>query len=82
MKIESSKKDSVKLKGKFLEVQTSDKSRVKELVKDWYLVHAKSKFKEIAEPLIEKFERHKVEPDSIIFRDMPTRWGSCTPKVE
>ncbi len=80
LKVESGKKDSVKLKGKFIEVQTSDKSKVKGLVKEWYLIHAKSKLKEIAEPLIEKFKRHKVEPDSIIFRNMPTRWGSCTPK--
>lgn len=80
LKIESSKKDSVKLKGKFIEVHTSDKSKVKGLVKEWYLLHAKSKFKEIATPLIDKFKKHKVEPDSIVFREMPTRWGSCTPK--
>jgi predicted metal-dependent hydrolase len=80
LKIESGKKDSVKLKGKYIIVQTSDKSRVKGLVKDWYLTHAKAKFKEIAEPLIQKFKRHKIEPETIVFRDMPTRWGSCTPK--
>lgn len=80
LKIESSKQDSVKLKGRFLVVKTSDKSKTKGLVKEWYLLHAKSKFKEIAKPLIEKFKRHKVEPDSIVFREMPTRWGSCTPK--
>jgi hypothetical protein len=72
--------ESVKLKGKFIEVKASAQSRVKELVKDWYLVHAKSKFKEIAEPLIDKFKKHKVAPNSIVFREMPTRWGSCTPK--
>jgi hypothetical protein len=80
LKIESGKKDSVKLKGKFIEVHTSDKSKVKGLVKEWYLLHAKSKFKEIAQPLIDKFKKHKVEPESIVFREMPTRWGSCTPK--
>lgn len=80
LKIESGKKDSVKLKGKYIVVQTSDKSRVKGLVKDWCLAHAKAKFNEIAEPLIQKFRRHKIEPESIVFRDMPTRWGSCTPK--
>ena len=80
LKIELSKRDSVKLKGKFIEVYTSDKSKVKGLVKEWYLLHAKSKFKEVAQPIIEKFKKHKVEPDSIVFREMPTRWGSCTPK--
>ena len=68
------------MKGKFIEVHTSDKSKVKVLIKEWYLLHAKSKFKEISQPLIDKFKKHKVEPDSIVFREMPTRWGSCTPK--
>lgn len=80
LKIEYGIKDSVKLKGKYIEVHTSDKSKVKELVKEWFLRQAKSKSNEIAEPLIERFRKHKVEPDSIVFRDMPTRWGSCTPK--
>ncbi len=80
LKIETSNVDSVKLKGKFIEVHTSDKSKVKGLVKEWYLAHAKSKFHEIALPLIEKFKKYKVEPDSVVLREMPTRWGSCTPK--
>ena len=80
LNIELSQVESVKLKGKFIEVKTLDKSKTKELVKDWYLVHAKSKLTEIAEPLIEKFKKYKVEPTSIVFRKMPTRWGSCTPK--
>ncbi len=80
LKIEISKVNSVKLKGKFIEVKTSDKSKVKELVKDWYLSHAKSKFHKIAQPLIQKFKKYKVEPNSIVLREMPTRWGSCTPK--
>jgi len=80
LKVETSNIDSVKLKGKFIEVHTSDKSKVKKLVKEWYLAHAKSKFHEIALPLIEKFKKYKVKPDSIVFREMPTRWGSCTPK--
>jgi hypothetical protein len=80
LKIESGKMDSVKLKGKYLEVQTLDKSKVERLVKAWYLLHAKSKFQEIAQPLIDRFKKYNVEPDSIVFRDMPTRWGSCTPK--
>lgn len=80
LKVDICKIESVKLKGKFIEVKTTDTSRVKTLVKDWYLAHAKSKFHEIAQPLIDKFKKHKVEPDSIILREMPTRWGSCTPK--
>ena len=80
LKVDICKIESVKLKGKLIEVKTADTSRVKTLVKDWYLAHAKSKFHEIVQPLIDKFKKHKVEPDSIVLREMPTRWGSCTPK--
>jgi predicted metal-dependent hydrolase len=72
--------ESVKLKGKFIEVTTPDKSRVKKLMKEWYLDNSKVKFDLIALPLIERFKKYKVAPTSIQLRDMPTRWGSCTPK--
>ena len=71
--------ESVKLKGKFIEVTASEKSRTKALLQDWYLQHARTKFHSIATPLIDKFKKHKVEPGSIVLRNMPTRWGSCTP---
>jgi predicted metal-dependent hydrolase len=80
LQIKAGKEESVKLKGKFIEVVTNDKAKVKELLQGWYLQHARMKFYEIAEPLIEQFKRHKVSPSSIVLRDMPTRWGSCTPK--
>ena len=80
LKIEANNRDLVKLKGKFIKVNTSDKARVKALVKDWYLYHAKSGFNKIAQPLIEEFKKYKVQPDAIVLREMPTRWGSCTPK--
>jgi len=80
LKLIPGKIESVKLKGKFIEVITNEKSRTKQLIIDWYLQNAKLKFHSIARPLIEKFSKHKVEPTSIVFREMPTRWGSCTPK--
>ncbi len=80
LKVEENEKESVKLKGKFIEVKTHDKTRVKKLLNNWYLEHARSKFHSTAEPLIEKFKKYKVEPSSIVLREMPTRWGSCTPK--
>ena len=72
--------ESAKLKGKFIEITTPDKARVKELVNDWYLQNAKKKLRAIALELIEEFKKHKVEPNSIVLREMPTRWGSCTSK--
>ena len=80
LKILESKTESVKIKGQFIEVETLKKVRVKQLVNEWYLKNAKIKFHSIAQPLIDKFKKHKVEPSSIVLREMSKRWGSCTPK--
>jgi predicted metal-dependent hydrolase len=80
LKIVHGKIESVKIKGKFIEVITDNRTRVKQLIKDWYLQNARIKFTAISQPLIEKFKIHKVQPSTIVLREMPTRWGSCTPK--
>ncbi|NTW32291.1 MAG: M48 family metallopeptidase [Bacteroidetes bacterium] len=80
LKIVHCKIESVKLKGKFIEVSITDKTRTKQLVCEWYLRNAKTKLHAIAQPLIDKFKKHKIEPSSIVLREMLTRWGSCTPK--
>jgi predicted metal-dependent hydrolase len=71
--------ESVKLKGKFIEVTVNEKARAKILLNNWYLQNAQIKFQMIAAPLIDRFKKYKVEPSCIVLRDMPTRWGSCTP---
>lgn len=76
-------RESVKLKGQFLEVYTRDNSKVKELVEAWYLDKAKIRFHEIAEPLFDSFiARHTLSLITyhLSLRQMPTRWGSCTAK--
>ena len=80
LQIEIGKEEAVKLKGKFITVNTSSSSKAKQLINDWYLLNARAKFYTIAQPLIEKFKKYKVEPSSIVLREMPKRWGSCTPK--
>jgi predicted metal-dependent hydrolase len=80
LKIIQNNFESVKLKGKYIEASVTDKSSVKQLVGEWYLQNAKSKFRTIAQPLIDNFKKYNIEPSSIVLRDMPTRWGSCTPK--
>jgi len=72
--------ESVKLKGKYIEATVNDKSRAEHLVGEWYLQNAKLKLRTIAQPLIDNFKKYNVEPSSIVLREMPTRWGSCTPK--
>lgn len=80
LSIVQTKLESVKLKGKFIEVATLDKLRVRQLVNDWYLSNARTRFRSIAQPIIDRFKFYEVEPSSIVLREMPTRWGSCTPK--
>ena len=80
LKININGDENVKLKGKFIEVTTPDKANAKQLIADWYLKNAKKKFHAIALELIEKFKKYNAEPHSIVLREMPTRWGSCTAK--
>jgi Predicted metal-dependent hydrolase len=80
LRITQSDIETVKIKGKYIEVATTKKEKVKHLMDEWYISNAKVKFHSIAQPLIETFKKYKIEPSSIILREMPTRWGSCTPK--
>lgn len=80
LKVKIGKIEKVKLKGKLIEVTTPDKSKTKELVTAWYLQNAKIKFHLLAKPLINRFKKYKVTPSALVLRNMPTRWGSCTPK--
>jgi hypothetical protein len=47
-------------------------------MKEWYRAHAKIKFAEFAEPIIERFKKRGVEPRSLYIQEMNNRWGSCT----
>jgi len=80
LKVIQNNLESVKLKGKYIKANASDRKSVKQLVEDWYLQNAKSMFRTIAQPLIDNFKKYNIEPSSIVLRNMPTRWGSCTPK--
>lgn len=80
LKIKTGQEDAVKLKGKFIEITTADKAIAKDLMHAWYLKLARVKFDIITQSLISKFKKYNVEPSTIVLRNMPTRWGSCTPK--
>lgn len=74
---------AVKLKGQFLEVSTSDKAKVKQLVDMWYHQRAIEVIKPMAQRLFNHFiSRNNLSslPFNFSFRNMPTRWGSCTEK--
>ena len=78
--IQIGKEEFVKLQGKFIIVETTEKAGVKNLLNNWYLQNARIKLPLIASPFIDRFKKYKVEPSSFVLREMPTRWGSCTSK--
>lgn len=82
LKIETGKAEEVFYQGRYLVVETRDKSKenIKKLLDTWYRKRAKIKFAEYAEPLIERFKKYKVEPNKIYIQSMKTRWGSCSAK--
>lgn len=80
LKVTESTKEEVRYKGRYIEVSASRKEKVAPLLKQWYRQKAKDKFSEIAEPLIQRFKKYGVEPSALYIQEMPTRWGSCTPK--
>lgn len=80
LKVKLGKKDQASYKGRFIEVTTNDKMKTKAILKRWYRSKAKEKFAEIAEPLIQRFEKYKVKPEGLYIQTMKSRWGSCTPK--
>lgn len=80
LKVIVGKKPQVNYRGRFIEVITKDRSKVKVLMKQWYRQKSREKFAEIAEPLIQRFKKYKVEPTGLFIQDMNKRWGSCTTK--
>lgn len=80
LQVIESPKNQVHYKGRHFELLTDDRSNGAQLMKHWYRQRGKLKFAEFAEPWIEKFKVLGVEPSGIYLQDMPTRWGSCTPK--
>ena len=80
LRVEEGKPNSVRYKGRCFEIICTPKSKAKELMKEWYRIHAKDKFVEYAEPIIARFAKYGVAPTSLYIQEMKNRWGSCTPK--
>ena len=80
LRVTEGRPNSAKYKGRCFEIVCTPKSKAEELMKEWYRERAKVKFAEIAEPIIQRFKRHGIEPASLYIQEMESRWGSCTPK--
>lgn len=80
LKVEEGARSSIRFSGHYLIATVKHRQQVKQVVTQWYRERAKMKFAEVAAPLIAQFEKYGVTPSGLFIQEMPTRWGSCTPK--
>ena len=74
---------SVKRDRNFIYVYTPDKTdtdRVRDLLDDWYLNHARRVFRERVDACYPKMAHVGIPYPELTIRAMSTRWGSCSPK--
>jgi len=73
----------VRLIGRFFEMElpdTGNREKVKALMLDWYLVHAKDLLSRRLAQYMPIFERMGAVVPEVRYRRMKKRWGSCSEK--
>jgi predicted metal-dependent hydrolase len=78
---ENGAEESVKRDRSFIYVYTPDKTatdRVRDLLDDWYLNHARRVFRERLDACYPKMEHVGIPYPELTIRAMSTRWGSCS----
>lgn len=80
LKVIESEDEQVKMKAGYIQVFLPYKfpQEVKRLLTKWYYNHAKNKLTERYEQAKTKFKKYDIEPESLRFMRMKTRWGSCS----
>ena len=78
--IEISKKEEVSYLGNQFLIYVKKKVSASVIFENWWKERAIQKISEIALPMMKRFEKKHEIPSIIYFREMPTRWGSCTVK--
>ena len=83
IKVNAASRSSVVFKDDMIHIScrdTSNVSKVSDILDCWYLEQAKRVFQEISIPLIRQMAKYNVAPKSFSIRKMKTRWGSCSRK--
>lgn len=81
LKVMRSKKQDVKLKGKYIYVHSlwpDSRPRTKQLVYKWYRSRAQQMFNVSAKRCHERLEKYGIKLPIIGVKVMKSRWGSCT----
>ena len=83
IKVNAASRSSVVFKDDMIHIScrdTSNVSKISDILDCWYLEQAKRVFQEISIPLIKQMAKYNVAPKSFSIRKMKTRWGSCSRK--
>jgi hypothetical protein len=81
LKVFKSKREEVKLKGKYITVYTANKNnttKVRKLLNAWYRDHARRRFEDRIKALLPKLKKHKPKQPTLQLKKMAKRWGSCS----
>ncbi|MCS6112586.1 M48 family metallopeptidase [Clostridium botulinum] len=82
LKVVAAEKNDVKLKGRFIYINTIQKYNRdynKDLFYKWYRDHAEKKFEEFFEECYEKLRKYDIKKPTWSIRKMKSRWGSYNP---
>ncbi|UII32781.1 M48 family metallopeptidase [Fulvivirga ulvae] len=80
LRIEKAAANEVKLFRGRLFVLKKDNTSAKNLLSEWYREKASVHFEETLKKILPLFTRYNIDQPELQIRQMPTRWGSCTPK--
>jgi predicted metal-dependent hydrolase len=81
LKVVEAGESGVKLAGRFIWVHAAnkhDRARVRKLVDQWYLAHAKERFARSVAESAARLGTRLASPPRMELRRMPKRWGSWT----
>ncbi len=80
LRIEMAATNEVKLLRGRLLVLKKENISAKTLLFEWYREKASLHFEETLKKILPLFTRYNIDQPELQIRQMPTRWGSCTPK--
>ena len=80
LRIEEDSQNDVKLLRGRLLVSRKSKTKVENLLMEWYREKAQIHFENTLQKILPLFRKYGISQPELLIRQMPTRWGSCTAK--
>jgi len=81
LKIQKGNKDQVKLIAGYFQVTVNDQKtseKVRFLMEQWYLSHAKTTYSKLIEMSLSSFTKHDIKKPFFKIRHLKSKWGICS----